>query len=70
MSSKLTFASCVLHSDRAYYWVCSLMKDLRVGRRLPLELLLQCSLYQGQHRDDVNQSVRRNYNTRFEGDKI
>ena len=40
---------CVILPDRAYYWVCVLIKD--IGRRLPLEL--QCSLYQGQQ-GDVN----------------
>ena len=54
ISSKLICASCVI-SDRAYYWVCVLMKD--IGWRLPLEL--HCSLYQGQQGD--NQSVRGNY---------
>ena len=39
------------YSDRAYYWVFIVIKD--IGRRLPLEL--QSSLYQGQQ-DDVNQS--------------
>ena len=48
------------YSDRAYYWVCVLIKD--ICRRLPLEL--QCSLYQGQQ-GDLNQSVRGNYQTRF-----
>ena len=40
------------------------MRDLidDTGQRLPLEL--QCSLYQGQQ-DDVSQSVRGNYETRF-----
>ena len=56
ISSKLIFARCVLYSDRAYDWVCVLIKD--IGRRLQLEL--QCSLYQGQQGDD-NQSVRGNY---------
>ena len=41
--SILIFASCVRYSDRAYCWVCVLIKG--IGRRLPLEL--QCS-YQGQ----------------------
>ena len=36
ISSKLIFASYVCCSDRAYYWVCVLNKD--IGRRLPLEL--------------------------------
>ena len=45
--SKLIFASCVWYSDRAYYWVCALIKN--IGRRLPLQL--QCSLYQGQQGD-------------------
>ena len=62
ISSKLIFASCVWYSDRAYYWVCVLIKD--VGRRLPSEL--QCSLYQGQ-RGGVNQSVRGSYEARFWG---
>ena len=44
--SKLIFASCVWHSDRAYYGLCVLIKD--IGRRLPLQL--QCS-YQGQQGD-------------------
>ena len=35
-SSKLIFASCVFYSDRAYYCVYVLIKD--IGRRLPLEL--------------------------------
>ena len=61
---KLIFASCVWYSDRAYYWVCVLIKD--IGRRLPLQL--QCS-YQGQQ-GDVSKSVRGNNKTRFEGDKI
>ena len=52
ISSKLIFASCVWYSDRAYYELCVLIKD--VGRRLPLQL--QCS-YQGQQ-GDVSQSVR------------
>ena len=47
------------NSDRAYYGLCVLIKD--IGRRLPLEL--QCS-YQGQQ-GDVRQSVRGNYKTRF-----
>ena len=34
--SKLIFASCVWYSDRAYYGLCVLIKD--VGRRLPLQL--------------------------------
>ena len=58
ISSKLIFASCVWYSDRAYYWVCVLIKD--IGRRFPFEL--QCSLYQRQQ-SDVNQSVRGNYKT-------
>ena len=57
--SKLIFASCVRYSDRAYYGLCVLIKD--IGRRLPLQL--QCS-YQGQQ-GDVGQSVRGNYKTRF-----
>ena len=61
ISSKLIFASCVWYSDRAYYELCVLMKD--IGRRLPLQL--QCS-YQGQQ-DDFSQSVRGNYKTRFWG---
>ena len=59
--SKLIFASCAWYSDRAYYGLCGLIKD--IGRRLPLEL--QCS-YQGQQ-GDVGQSVRGNYKTRFWG---
>ena len=47
--------------DRAYYWVCVLVKD--IGRRLPLELH-QRSLYQDQQ-GDVNQSMRGKYKTRF-----
>ena len=58
--SKLILASCVWYSDRAYYWVCVLLKDM--GRRLPLRL--QYSLYQGQQ-GDVSQSVRGNYKNRF-----
>ena len=54
-------ASCVWYSDRAYYWVCVLIKG--ICQRLPLGLQ-QCSLYQGQQ-GDVNQSVRINYKTRF-----
>ena len=54
ISSKLIFASCVLYSDRAYYELCVLIKD--IGRRLPLQL--QCS-YQGQQ-GYVSQSVREN----------
>ena len=61
ISSKLIFASCVWYSDRAYYELCVLLKD--IGRRLPLQL--QCS-YQGQQ-DDFSQSVRGNYKTRFWG---
>ena len=45
--SKLIVASCVRYSDRAYYELCVLIKD--IGRRLPLQL--QCSLYQGQQGD-------------------
>ena len=41
ISSKLVFASFVWYSDRAYCWVCVLIRD--IGRRLPLELQ-QCSL--------------------------
>ena len=52
-------ASCVRYSDRAYYGLCVLIKD--IGRRLPLQL--QCS-YQGQQ-GDVSQSVRGNYKTSF-----
>ena len=37
--SKLIFASCVWYSDRAYYGLCVLIKD--IGQRLPLQL--QCS---------------------------
>ena len=55
------FASCVWYSDRAYYGLCVLIKD--INRRLPLQL--QCS-YQGQQ-GDVSQSVRENYKTRFWG---
>ena len=29
ISSKIIFASCVPYSDRAYYWACVLIKDLR-----------------------------------------
>ena len=57
--SKPIFASCVWYSDRAYYWLCVLIKG--IGRRLPLQL--QCS-YQGQQ-GAVRQSVRGNYKTRF-----
>ena len=46
--SKLIFASCVWYSDRAYYGLCVLIKD--IGRRLPLEL--QCS-YQGKQGDVI-----------------
>ena len=53
--SKLIFASGVWYSDRAYYGLCVLIKD--IGRRLPLQL--PCS-YQGQQ-GDVRQSVRGNY---------
>ena len=53
--SKLIFASCVWYSDRAYYGLCVLIKD--IDRRLPLQL--QCS-YQGQQ-GDVKQSVRGKY---------
>ena len=48
-----------MNSDRAYYGLCILIKD--IGRRLPLQL--QCS-YQGQQ-GDISQSVRGNYKTRF-----
>ena len=41
ISSKLIVARFVVYSDRVYYWMCILDKD--VGQRLPLEL--QCSLY-------------------------
>ena len=34
---KLIFASCVWYSDRAYYGLCVLIKD--IGRRLPLQLV-------------------------------
>ena len=57
--SKPTFASCVWYSDRAYYWLCVLIKD--VGRQLPSQL--QCS-YRGQQ-GDVRQFVRGNYKTLF-----
>ena len=50
--SKLIFASCVRYSDREYYGLCVLSKD--IDRRLPLQL--QCS-YRGQQ-GDVSQSVR------------
>ena len=51
---------CVIpYSDRAYYELCVLIKD--IGRRLPLQL--QCR-YQGQQ-GDVSQSVREKYKTRF-----
>ena len=66
ISSKLIFASCVWYSDRAYYWVCVLIKD--IGRRLPLEL--QCSLYQGQHRVMLVSLCAETINPVFEGDKI
>ena len=59
--SKPIFASCVWYSDRAYYGLCVLIKD--IGRRLPLQL--QWS-YQGQQ-GDVGQSVRGNCKTRFWG---
>ena len=61
ISSKLIFASYVWYSDRAYYGLRVLIKD--IGRRLPLQL--QCS-YRGQQ-GDVSQSVRGNYKTRFWG---
>ena len=61
ISSKLIFASCVWYSDRAYYELCVLIKD--IGRRLPLQL--QCS-FQGQQ-GDFSQSVRGNYKTRSWG---
>ena len=66
--SKIIFARCVilLYSDRAYYGLCVLIKD--IGRRVPLELQ-QCSMYQGQQ-GDVSQSVRGNNKPVFEGDKI
>ena len=57
----LIFASCAWYSDRAYYGLCVLIKD--IGRRPPSQL--QCS-YQGQQ-GDVSQSVRGNYKTRFWG---
>ena len=56
--SKLLFASFVWYSDRAYYGLCFVVKD--IGRRL---LELQRS-HQGQQ-GDVSQSVRGNYKTRF-----
>ena len=62
--SKLIFASCVWYSDRAYYRLCILNKD--IGRRLPFQL--QCS-YRGQQ-GDVRQSVRGNYKPVSERDKI
>ena len=63
--SKLIFASCVWYSDRAYYGLCVLIKD--IGRRLPLQL--QCS-YQGQQ-GDVRQSLRaETIKPVSEGDKI
>ena len=46
--------------------LCVLMKDL--GRRLNLQLLIQCS-YQEQQ-GDVSQSVRENIKPVSEGDKI
>ena len=49
------------NSDRAYYGLCVLIKD--IGRQLPLQL--QCS-YPGQQ-GDGSQSVRGNYKTRFGG---
>ena len=62
ISSKLIFASCAWFFDRAHYYeLCVLIKD--IGQRLPLQL--QCS-YQGQH-DDLSQSVRGNYKSRFWG---
>ena len=51
---------CVILRLRILRVVCVLIKD--IGRRLPLQL--QCS-YQGQQGDDVRQSVRGNYKTRF-----
>ena len=63
-SSKLIFASCVYYSDRAYYGLCVLIKD--IGRRLPLQL--QCS-YQGQQ-GDVSHSVRETVKPVSEGDNI
>ena len=36
ISSKLVFATCVQHSDRAYYRVCALIKN--IDRRLLFEL--------------------------------
>ena len=59
--SKSVFASCVWYSDRTYYVLCVLIKD--IGRWLPLQL--QCS-YQGQQ-GDISRSVRGNYKTRFWG---
>ena len=46
ISSQPIIASCVQYSDRAYYGVCVLIKDM--GRPLPVELQ-QCSLYQGHY---------------------
>ena len=66
--STLIFASCVLYSDRTYYGLCALTKD--IGRCRRLSLALQCSSsYQGQQ-GDVSQSLRGNYKPLCEGDKI
>ena len=66
--SKLTFASCVWYSDRAYYGLCVLIKD--IGRRLPLELactrinrvtlisLKNATWYRSLHLHAVSGSVR------------
>ena len=59
ISSKLIFASCLWYSDRAYYELCVLIRD--IGRPLPLQLH---DSYQGQQYD-FSQSVRGNYKTRF-----
>ena len=54
-----TFRDLSTYSDRAYCWVCFLIKD--IGRRLPLDLrVLINSFCQGQQRD-VNQFVHGNY---------
>ena len=63
--SKLIFARCVWYSDRAYYGLCVLIKD--IGRRLPLQLQ-QCS-YQDQQ-GDVRQSGAETTEPVSEGDKI
>ena len=60
MLSKLIFASCVRYFDRAYYWLCVLIKD--IGRRLSLQLQRS---YHGQQVDEVSPSVRGNNKTRF-----